>query len=348
MSKYLFLNKLRYILFPFSIVYALITEFRNLLYDKKILKSVSFDVPIINVGNLSVGGTGKTPQIEYLIRLLQNDYKIAVISRGYKRKSKGIIIADEQATAEQIGDEPYQIHQKFPNVLVAVGSSRVAVVRKVLAKNDIDVILLDDAFQHRHIKAGLNIILTPFQQLFSNDFVLPAGNLRECRRQAKHADIVLVTKSPDDINLKQKEPVIQSLRKYFEKTIFFASIDYQDEILSDKNAISLLKLKDYDVLLITGIANPKPLYSFLSEKNINFVSLKYGDHHSFSATDIQQINKQYQQLQSNDKIVLTTEKDYVRLRHLVNLPLYYLPISTKVFENEMFNNKILDYVRKDK
>ncbi len=342
------MNKLRYILFPFSIVYALVIEVRNFLYDKQILKSVGFDVPIINVGNLSVGGTGKTPQIEYLIRLLQNDYKMAVVSRGYKRKSKGIIIADQQATAEQIGDEPFQIHQKFPNVLVAVGSSRVAVIRKVLAKNDVEVILLDDAFQHRHIKAGLNIILTPFQQLFTKDFILPAGNLRECRHQAKRADIVLVTKSPNKISTKQKEQRMQSLRKYFKKDVFFASIAYQDEVFSLKKSISIQELSKFSILLITGIANPQPLYSFLSEKNINFVSLKYGDHHSFSATDIQQINKQYQQLQGDQKIVLTTEKDYVRLRHLVDIPLYYLPISTKVFENKEFNNKIIDYVRKDK
>jgi tetraacyldisaccharide 4'-kinase len=326
----------------------MLTEIRNLLYDKQLKKSASFDLPIINVGNLSVGGTGKTPQIEYLIRLLQNDYKIAVISRGYKRKSKGFIVADKQSTAEQIGDEPFQIYQKFPNLVVAVCASRVEAAQKLLQKHKIDLILLDDALQHRGIKAGLNILLTSYNQLFTNDYILPVGNLRECRYQAKRADMVLVTKSPFELNTQAATDIKKKVRKYFEKDIYFSTIAYDHNVFSEKNQMQLQDLKQYSLLLVTGIANPQAIYSFLSEKNINFEALKFSDHHHFSKTDLQRITKQFQQIKSDKKIVLTTEKDYVRLHHLVDFPLYYLPIQTQIFEKEAFNNKILDYVRKEK
>ena len=334
----------RIILFPFAVVYAMITEIRNFLYDKHILTATSFDVPIINVGNLSVGGTGKTPQIEYLIRLLQKDYKIAVISRGYKRKTKGFIIADETATPEKIGDEPYQIYQKFKEVNVAVDADRVNAIRKVLAKIKPDVILLDDAYQHRRVKAGLNLLLTPFKQPFFKDYILPVGNLRECRHRANRADIVLVTKSTKALSQEQKHAYKQQIKPYTQAPVYFANIAYGTQIVGAQKAISLADLSEYKVLLVTGIANPEPLYSFLSEKNINFESLKFGDHHHFSPRDVNRIKSVFERIKETKKVILTTEKDYVRLQNHFNTDLFYLPIQTNVIENEMFNKKILAYV----
>ncbi len=338
----------RLILFPFTVLYALIMELRNFMYDKRILKSEQFEVPVINVGNLSVGGTGKTPQIEHLIRLLQKNYKIAVISRGYKRKTKGFIVADESSTPETIGDEPYQIFHKFDPIIVAVGEDRVKAIRKVLAKFHPDVILLDDAFQHRRVQAGLNLLLTPYQTPFFNDFVLPAGNLRECRKNAKRADLVVVTKSSDELTDHQRDLYRKKIHLYTDAPVFFSHIVYDDKIYNNKSIFLLHELTSYEVLLVTGIANPHPLYSFLSEKNINFDSLKFGDHHYFSKEDVKHIKKVFEKINNEKKIILTTEKDFVRLHRHFEKDLYYLPIQTEIFENEVFNNKILDYVSNKK
>ena len=338
------MEKFRIILFPLALIYAFITQFRNWLYDRYILPSVSFDIPVINVGNLSMGGTGKTPQIEYLIRLLQKDFKVAVVSRGYKRKTKGFIIADASATARIIGDEPFQIFKKFQNIIVAVGENRVHAVQKLMEIYKPDVILLDDAFQHRRISAGLNLLLTPFDKAFFKDLILPAGNLRECRSQAKRADILMVTKSPPEISSSQKKYFFKKIKNYTDAPVFFSQIKYGDKITGPKNELSLSDIASYKVLLITGIANPEPLYSFLSEKNINFDSLKFGDHHVFSKKDIKRIKTTFEKIKNGKKLILTTEKDYVRLNPFFEENLYYLPIQTQVFENESFNKKILNYV----
>ncbi len=342
------MKKLRYILIPFSLVYALITEIRNALYDRGWFVSQKFDLPVINVGNLSMGGTGKTPQIEYLIRLLETRYKVAFVSRGYKRKTKGFVVADTQASVARIGDEAFQIHQKFPKVYVAVGEKRLPAIRKVLVNSKTDVILLDDAFQHRAVSAGMNILITAYNKLFVDDFVLPAGDLRECRKHVKRADIVLVSKCPASIDEKEKAIIKQKIGKYFDKDIFFSTIAYDDFIWNKQSQININNLSQFEILLVTGIANPIPLYAFLSEKNCNFESLKFGDHHNFSSADISLITRRFERLEGKKKILLTTEKDYVRLQNLVDLPLYYLSIQTKVLERELFNKKILDYVRKEK
>ncbi len=339
--------RFRLIFFPFILLYALITEVRNVLYDKGILTSTTFNIPVISVGNLNLGGSGKTPQIEYLIRLLQPDYKVAVISRGYKRLTKGFMVADVEVTPATIGDEPYQIYRKFDNVIVAVGEDRVAAVKKVIAIYNPDVILLDDAFQHRRINAGFQILLTPFDRPFYKDWLLPAGNLRELPKNARRADLVVVTKLPEKANPEKQQKVKKKIKKYAgNKAVFFSKIAYADYITNDIAKISLPDLKAYKILLITGIANPQPLYAFLSEKNINFESLKFGDHHRFSTTDIQRINKQYEDIKASKKLILTTEKDFVRLSSLLNDDvLFYLPIQTEIIDNEKFNNKIIDYVR---
>jgi len=337
--------RFRLLLFPFTLLYSAITGIRNFLYDHKIFSATHFDLPVINVGNLRVGGTGKTPQIEYLIRLLQKDEKIAVVSRGYKRKTKGFLVADKNVTPALIGDEPYQMYKKFKDIIVAVGEDRVPAVRKVLDKFSPSVVLLDDAFQHRKIQAGFNILLSPYHQPFYQDFVLPAGNLREARNNAKRADIVVVSKSPAELTEADKTTIKQQIRKYTQAPVFFSCIQYDDMIFNDKNKIPLEHLRTFEILLVTGIANPKPLFAFLSKKNINFESLKFGDHHNFSKTDVQLINDKLKQLKGEQKIILTTEKDYVRLKPLLDKDLYYLPIQTKIMEEEKFNTKIIDYVR---
>ncbi|HFX18078.1 MAG TPA: tetraacyldisaccharide 4'-kinase [Flavobacteriales bacterium] len=335
----------RVLLYPFALLYTLITDIRNLMYDKGYLSSQSFDIPIINVGNLSVGGTGKTPQIEYLIRLLKDDYKLAVISRGYKRHSKGFVLADQSATHESIGDEPFQIHQKFNDITLAVDENRVRAIRKVLDHFSPDVILLDDAYQHRAVKAGLNVLLTPFYKPFFNDFVLPSGNLRERRQNAKRADLVIVSKSPENIESSQKKALSDQITKYTNAPVFFSSIAYSPFVLNEKEQKALTDLKDYDILLVTGIANPKPLLAHLSKKNLNFESLKFGDHHHFSVADIKGIRHKFDSFKALKKIILTTEKDYVRLKPHIQKGLFYLPIQTKIKDRELFNQKILDYVR---
>jgi tetraacyldisaccharide 4'-kinase len=342
------MNNFSIILFPFALLFALITELRNFLYDKKILKSVSFDLPIINVGNLSVGGTGKTPMIEYLIRLLENDYKILVVSRGYKRKTKGFVIADKDATPDTIGDEPYQLYRKFDQIDVVVGEDRVTAIKRALKVLTPDVILLDDAFQHRKIKAGLNIVLTTFQKPFYRDFILPAGMLRECKKNIKRANMVILTKVPEKYKADELKSIVQKIKSYFQGTVFTSSINYSNSVTGKNKSVFTDDLQDYKVLLITGIANPDTIYSFLSEKNINFDSLKFPDHHRFSKSDLQRIKKAFNSFSSRKKIILTTEKDYVRLEKYFNDELYYLSIQANVIENELFNKKILDYVSRNK
>ncbi len=339
-------QKLRYILFPIGILYAIVTEIRNFLFDKNILKSKSFQIPIINVGNLSIGGTGKTPQIEYLIRLLKDEYKVAVLSRGYKRKTKGFIVADKQSTSDEIGDEPYQIYRKFKNIMVFVGEKRVPAISKIIKQYNPDIILLDDAYQHRAVKPGLNIVLTAFAKPFNKDFILPVGDLRECRHQIKRTDLILISKTPHEIKKEQKEKIKKNIENKYNKKVFFSKIVYDDNVYSSNNKISINNLQDYKVLLITGIAKTQELYSFLSKKSINFESLKFGDHHNFTEVDLKLINRKFEKIKADKKLVLTTEKDYVRWANKNNLPVYYLPIQTEIEEKELFNKKILNYAQK--
>ena len=339
----------RLILFPFAIIYALITEVRNFLYDKGVLKSYQFDIPVISVGNLNVGGSGKTPQIEYLIRLLQKDFKIAVISRGYKRLTRGFIEADKNSTPEIIGDEPYQIYRKFKNVIVAVGENRVNAVHQVLKKHKPDVILLDDAFQHRRIKPGLQILLTPCKHLFYKDRILPVGNLRELRKNVRRADMVIVSKIPDNFDKTTENNIRQNIKKYTVKPVFFSKINYAPYITNEKKQLSIKDLTGYKILLVTGIADPSPLYAFLSKKNINFEGLKFSDHHRFTANDIKHIEKKFAGLTSTKKLILTTEKDFVKLSPNIKADfLYYLPVQTEIINSKEFNKKVIDYVKRKK
>ncbi len=330
---------LRYLLFPFAIVYRLITSIRNFLYDNGILKSFSFDIPIIAVGNLSVGGTGKTPQIEYLIRLLSPNYKIATLSRGYKRKSEGYILADENSDAELLGDEPYQMHLKFPNINVAVDANRKNGIEKLLnLKERPDVILLDDVFQHRKVKAGFYILLTAYNDLFCDDFMLPTGSLRESRSGAKRADVIIVTKCPKEISETEQNTIRKKIGT--SNPIYFSCIDYDDKVFSASESKNVSDIKKVDKLLLAGIAKPNPFFAYLQGQND--VQLQYSDHHHFSENDIKNI-----QDKATNKLIITTEKDYVRLKQQQLNALFYLPIKSKFLsEGDNFDNTILNYVGK--
>ena len=309
---------------------------RNFLYDFGLFKSQSFTIPIIAVGNLSVGGTGKTPQIEYIIRLLK-DYKVATLSRGYKRVSKGYVLANENTSPTDLGDEPFQFYSKFPKVLVAVDANRRNGITELL-KHKPDVILLDDAFQHRKVKAGFYILLTTYNDLFSDDYILPFGNLREPEMGKKRANLIIVTKCPNDLSEIAQVKIKQQLMVTV--PVYFSTIVYDDYLYSETNKIEIKTFKEEKVL-VAGIAKPDLFFDFLGYQNDE--KLAFPDHHDFNEDDIKKILAV-----ANNRKIVTTEKDYVRLKGKIpNKQLYYLPIQSKLIQNETnFNTKILDYVGK--
>ena len=332
----------RKLLFPFSIIYGFIVAVRNWFYDIGFFKSYSFDIPIIAVGNLSVGGTGKTPQIEYLIRLLSANYKVAVLSRGYKRHSKGFLLANEKATATTIGDEPFQYFQKFKNIQVAVDSNRVKGINRLLSgTKKPEIILLDDAFQHRKVKAGFYILLTTYTDLYCDDYVLPMGNLRESKVGARRADIIIVTKCPKNISTYEQNAIKNKLKLQTRQSLIFSFIDYNDSIINKTKSIKIDDLRTINKLIIAGIAKPKPFIDFI--KNDDDDILIFPDHHHFTQKDLNEINKK-----SKNKIIVTTEKDYVRLQDtFLNEKLFSLPIKSSLINNdELFKSKILAFVNK--
>ena len=338
---------LRFLLFPFAVLYDIITRIRNWFFNLGILKSTSFDIPVIAVGNLSVGGTGKSPQIEYLIRLLKDDYKIAVLSRGYKRKTEGFQIVNDMHTAEDVGDEPLQFYKKFKeDVVIAVDADRINGIQQLL-QNDIppQVVLLDDAYQHRKVTASSYILLTKYNDLYVDDFVLPTGNLRESRRGAKRASVIVVTKCPENLSKAEQEKIVRKLNPKSYQKVFFTTIAY-DENLKGTEELAVSDLKDKKVLLVTGIANPKPLLNFLKEKGVSFKHLNFPDHHNFTQQDISTIKKSFDELPSEQKIILTTEKDYMRLEGKID-NLNYISIKSKFLgEEKTFDSLVLEEIKK--
>ena len=337
------MNLLRKILFPFAILYGFITSIRNFLFDKGILKSTSFDIPVIAVGNLSVGGTGKTPQIEYLIRLLSDKYKVATLSRGYKRKSEGFVLADENSNAEILGDEPFQFYQKFPDVMVAVDANRTNGIQQLLSQNKKpEIILLDDAYQHRKVKAGFYILLTSYGDLYSDDFMLPTGNLRESRSGAERASIVVVTKCPKILTEEEQTEIRLKLKLKTGQQVFFTFIDYDIFIYSKNEKMTIGEIKSESKLLLAGIAKPKPFFDYL--KNESDDCLTFPDHHHFSDADLVAIRNK-----ANGRKIVTTEKDYVRLKDSELLEqLYYLPIKSSFINHQQnFDATILEYIKKN-
>ncbi|MGY5353345.1 tetraacyldisaccharide 4'-kinase [Wenyingzhuangia sp. IMCC45467] len=332
---------LRILLLPFSILYGIIVSVRNLFYDLGILKSTSFTLPLITVGNLSVGGTGKTPQIEYLIRLLQKEYKITVLSRGYKRKSEGFVLADKNTTVEELGDEPFQFYQKFSKINVAVNGDRVKGVQQTLKlKPKTNLILLDDAYQHRSIKAGYQILLTAYTDLFYKDFMMPTGNLRELWWGKHRADVIIVTKCPSNLTLEEQEKITKRINPLSHQYVFFTKISYAEK-LKGSNELLLTTLKEEKVVLVTGIAKPAPMVNYLKNIGIDFEHLKFPDHHHFTDDEINLIKEK-----AKIAKILTTEKDYVRLEKEIK-ELYYLPIETVFLNNQiMFDEQVIQFVNK--
>lgn len=332
------LKSFRYLLFPISFLYGVIIWFRNWLFDKNIINSAAFNFPIICVGNLAVGGTGKTPMTEHLVSFLQKDFQTATLSRGYKRKTKGFAIANEASTAIDIGDEPMQFHRKFPELIVSVGEERLVAIPQLLhARPDTEVIILDDAFQHRQVRAGYNIVLTDYRNLYTRDLMLPAGDLRDVKSSIRRANNIIVTKCKNDLSEEEKQELIEEISPAPNQKLYFTEIVYKEPHHLFTNQPGVITA-DTDVLLLTGIANPKPLKEFLNTRVHSYDMLRYADHHIFSSDDLKEIIRQFEKMQSANKIILTTEKDGVRLekfaKELTAFPIYILPIEHRFLFND--------------
>jgi tetraacyldisaccharide 4'-kinase len=350
----LLLKSFRYLLLPITWIYGAIIWFRNWLFNKNIRKSAAFNFPIICVGNLATGGTGKTPMTEYLVRLLNKEYKTATLSRGYKRKTKGFAIADANTTALMIGDEPMQFHQKFPDIVVAVGEERIVAIPQLLHERpETQVIILDDAYQHRQVRAGLNILLTEYGNLYTRDLILAAGDLRDVRSSSKRADIIIVTKCKADLSDSEKKDIIEEIKPQAHQSVYFTTIVYSLPYhLFTKATYDITH--DTDILLICGIANPRPLKEHLAKHADTYEMLRFADHHIFDSSDLKDIKQQFEKIDSSNKVALTTEKDAVRLEKFVNelkdFPIYVVPIEHHFLFGEAarFNAQVTDFIKKFK
>lgn len=335
---------------PFALLYWLAIAIRNWLYDKQMLKTAEFGLPLICVGNLSVGGTGKSPMVEYLVELLQQRHKIATLSRGYKRKTRGYLLANENTTALDIGDEPMQFHLKFPSVPIAVGEERIEAIPQLLHdRPDTEVIILDDAFQHRRMKAGMNILLTDYNNLFTRDFYLPTGDLRDLKGSYKRAEVIVVTKCKPGLTNPERQSLVNEIRPLLHQHVFFTVIDY-GELYHVISGMPMNFSQSAEILLVTGIANPRPLKKMLEEHSNIYHMLQYSDHHIFTIDDLQEIRKKYDELTSAEKIILTTEKDAVRLQKFRNeiegLPFFVIPVRHQFLFNgrKLFDDLVTNYI----
>ena len=361
-------DRRNFILYPASLIYGLITRFRNFLYNMKIIPSSEFSIPIICIGNITVGGTGKTPHVEYLIELLQKRFKVAVLSRGYKRTSSGFKIVTASSTVAEAGDESLQIARKFPNALVAVDKNRKNGIKKIIESYpQIEVILLDDAFQRRQITPGLSILLTDFGRLMTRDCMLPYGNLRENVSNMRRANIIIVTKTPVDTNSTQREFIEKEINKVPYQNIFFTSIKYtrpEPVFRTDNLSSELDFLPEPDfskpdltgILLVTGIANSRPFEEFIKTIANEIVHLQYSDHYKFEEKNIATISESFAKLKSPVKYIITTEKDSVKLKEFTNFTgslknqLYYFPININFLNDHKndFDKLIIDFVRENR
>lgn len=321
------MQKLRWLLWPFSVLYDAITRLRNVGFDRGWLPSVKFDIPVWTIGNLSTGGTGKTPMTEYLLRRFLSTRHMAVLSRGYGRKTKGFRWVTSDGKVTDFGDEPLQMKRKFPDLPLAVDAHRRAGINKIMTEvPEVDLIILDDAFQHRYVYPSKTVLLTAYGNLYADDCLLPAGNLRESSLGAKRADVVVVTKCPQKMSGQEKSLIEKKLNLTAGKNLFFSRLSYADTVIGDNNKIPLADFIKTPFTLVTGIANPAPLVTFMQEQGANFEHLKFDDHHFFTSKEIDQLN--------DKSLILTTEKDYIRLKGRVNIPLYYLEIEMIFLEKE--------------
>lgn len=348
-------------LYPFSFLYGMGVNFRNQLFDWDILHSKSFDVPVINIGNITVGGTGKTPHTEYLIRLLQQEFQVAVLSRGYKRKSKGFVLATPETPMMQIGDEPYQMKRKFPHIHVAVDADRCNGIEQLCAPGitpEVEVVLLDDAYQHRYVKPGINILLVDYHRMIDEDALLPAGRLREPESGKSRANIVIVTKCPRNIKPMDYRIISKQTDLYPYQKLYFSTFAYGEltplcpEDSSASRPLESLE-KDERVLLLTGIALPEQLKQDLEKYVRHIETAIFPDHHAFTAKDLQAVKAQFEQMGEGKKLIVTTEKDATRLANHPHLDeemrkaIYVLPVEIEILQNqqESFNEHIIKYVR---
>lgn len=331
---------IRWLLLPISFIYQSVVWIRNRMYDRHILKSQSFDIPTIVIGNLAVGGAGKSPMTEYLIRLLKDKYNMATLSRGYGRKTKGFKTVHVESTALEVGDEPLQFKKKFPTITVAVCEDRCAGIAQLRASNDI--ILLDDAYQHRKLQAGLYLLLFDYSSLFKPLLTLPTGNFRDNFSSSKRANLIVITKVPDTIPEKDKQHIEGLIRKYSKAPIFYSSIRYSKAINYADNKPLMSDLSHFDIVLFCGIANPIPLIEYLKNKANSVTLIEFPDHHNYSANDFNKVITHYKSFISDHKIIMTTEKDIQRITNNVfaDFPLYYIPIQLDI---NTYQNHTLDY-----
>lgn len=348
--------------FPLTILYGLAVAFRNWLYDSDILQSESFNIPIISVGNLAAGGTGKTPHTEFILSFLRHSYKAALLSRGYKRTTKGFRLADETSDSRIIGDEPFQLYRKFNNLTVAVDENRVNGVKQLLeAVPDVDVIVLDDAFQHRAIQPGISILLTDYSNLYSRDHLLPGGFLRENKKGSKRADIIIVTKCPPDLHAIDMRIIETELKIQTNQHLFFSSVEYNHLVpvfkpdTNDNLSWDELKNTHTGVVLMSGIASPLPLCSEIKKYTTVLETIYFEDHHAFQPEDFDKLQNVFDKLPTEPKMVIVTEKDAARLVTCTNYPeilkssTYYVPIKIKILQNQehIFIQKITAYVKEN-
>ena len=346
------------ILFPIAWVYGWAIRFRHFLFNKGILRSRSFPMPVISVGNLSIGGTGKTPLIEYLIRLLIKENKIATLSRGYGRKTKGFLVGNQFSQHQEVGDEPMQYVRKFESkVLVAVDENRRKGIRHLMENDEsLDLVLLDDAFQHRYVKPGLSILLTDFHKLYREDYLLPVGTLRDTIHAASRADIIIVTKSHKVLSPITRTRITDILKPEPHQSLYFSYLEYGEfEPLFDEYKQTIPK-KIRTIILFSGIANSYPLQEHLQQLGDELHVIDFPDHHVYRKKDIEKVIKKYEDAFTKKKIIVTTEKDAMRLMNspyistLQNLPVYYKPVRVKLHkpDDERFENQILTYVKENK
>ena len=334
------MGRLRLLLYPLGLIYNLITTIRNVLFNLKIKKVHYSGTPVICIGNLSAGGTGKTPHTEFCIRLLSKEFKITVLSRGYNRLTSGYILADKKSNANQIGDEPFQFYNKFPDIKVAVDEKRVRGIRNIIQDHHPDIIILDDAFQHRHVKPHFSILLSDFNHLFTDDFVLPAGNLRENRFNAKRADLVIVTKCPSQLSLGKKKEIIEDIQSYTKAKVLFSKITYCELKTLDES----IKVSDFEanklehIIAVTGIAKSDGFVKALHKYGEKIRHHKFADHYRYSETDIEDIILRFNNIETTSKAIFTTEKDAMRLLEfkdmLKDIPVYYWPIEIEMSDKD--------------
>jgi tetraacyldisaccharide 4'-kinase len=355
-------KKIAIITYPLSLIYGFIVFVRDLLFDLKILKSVEFGIPVISVGNITVGGTGKTPHIEYLVRLLKDEFKIAVLSRGYKRKTRGFVMADSTSSSNEVGDEPKQIKQKFPDVNVAVDRKRVKGIMALQQRvKSLRAVLLDDAYQHRYVNPGVSILLIDYTQPVYCDHLLPYGNLRESMHEIRRADIIIVTRAPKNLKPIEKKILIKELKILPYQFLYFTTYEYKNPEPVFEGNLNRLSFNDIKkagptILLVTGIAWPEPLSGFLKNYSESINEMKYPDHYKWTYKDLDKIKDRFTAIKSKTKYIFTTEKDAVRFRELEIIPdelkmsMYAVPVEVQFLYGgaKKFNADIINYVRKNK